>query len=132
VSRAFPSLPRFILTEIYLCHACSYQKIEDDEARRFILTEIYLCHAWSRHESEDGNAAGRDGETKGLMRHTTGGNRAVQRDSVVDAFTKYMARSSHHYGQTNIGGGADGTGAATECRWTRRGCPRLGRRDGPC
>jgi hypothetical protein len=115
VSRAFPSLPRFILTEIYLCHACSYHEI-----LRY------------RHESEDGNAAGRDGETKGLMRHTTGGNRAVQRDSVVDAFTKYMARSSHHYGQTNIGGGADGTGAATECRWTRRGCPRLGRRDGPC
>jgi hypothetical protein len=29
VSRAFPSCTRSILTEIYLCHACSCQEIED-------------------------------------------------------------------------------------------------------
>jgi hypothetical protein len=33
VSRAFPSWKRSILTEIYLCHACSYQEIEDGSAR---------------------------------------------------------------------------------------------------
>jgi hypothetical protein len=33
VSRAFPSWKRSILTEIYLCHACSYQGIEDGNAR---------------------------------------------------------------------------------------------------
>jgi hypothetical protein len=47
VSGAFPSLTRFILTEIYLCHACYCQEIEDDEARRPMLAEIYLCHACS-------------------------------------------------------------------------------------
>ena len=29
VSRAFPSWNRSILTEIYLCHTCSYHEIED-------------------------------------------------------------------------------------------------------
>jgi hypothetical protein len=29
VRRAFPSWKRSILTEIHLCHACSYQEIED-------------------------------------------------------------------------------------------------------
>jgi hypothetical protein len=33
VSRAFPSCTRPILTEIYLCHACSCQEIEDGNAR---------------------------------------------------------------------------------------------------
>jgi hypothetical protein len=33
VSRAFPSCRRSILTEIYLCHACSCQEIEDGNAR---------------------------------------------------------------------------------------------------
>jgi hypothetical protein len=33
VSRAFPSWKRSILTEIYLCHACSCQEIEDRNAR---------------------------------------------------------------------------------------------------
>jgi hypothetical protein len=33
VSRAFPSWNRSMLTEIYLCHACSYQEIEDGHAR---------------------------------------------------------------------------------------------------
>jgi WD40 repeat protein len=33
VSRAFPSCTRSILTEIYLCHACSCQEIEDGNAR---------------------------------------------------------------------------------------------------
>jgi hypothetical protein len=33
VSRAFPSCNRSILTEIYLCHACSYQEIGDGNAR---------------------------------------------------------------------------------------------------
>jgi hypothetical protein len=32
VSPAFPSWNRSILTEIYLCHACSYQSIEDGNA----------------------------------------------------------------------------------------------------
>jgi hypothetical protein len=32
VSRAFPSWNRSILTEIYLCHACSYHEIEDGNA----------------------------------------------------------------------------------------------------
>eukprot|EP01047_Picozoa_sp_COSAG01_P042193 COSAG01_NODE_3669_length_5811_cov_6.420868_6_plen_47_part_00 len=27
MGRAFPSLNRSILTDIYLCHACSYQKL---------------------------------------------------------------------------------------------------------
>jgi hypothetical protein len=31
--RAFPSCKRSILTEIYLCHACSYHEIEDGNAR---------------------------------------------------------------------------------------------------
>ena len=31
VSRAFPSCTRSILTEIYLCHACSDHEIEDME-----------------------------------------------------------------------------------------------------
>jgi hypothetical protein len=33
VSRAFPSWNRSILTEIYLCHACSYHETEDGNAR---------------------------------------------------------------------------------------------------
>jgi hypothetical protein len=33
VSQAFPSWKRSILTEIYLCHACSYHEIEDGNAR---------------------------------------------------------------------------------------------------
>eukprot|EP01047_Picozoa_sp_COSAG01_P051726 COSAG01_NODE_5367_length_4305_cov_60.283642_3_plen_148_part_00 len=33
VSRPFPSLNRSILTEIHLCHACSYHEIEDGNAR---------------------------------------------------------------------------------------------------
>eukprot|EP01047_Picozoa_sp_COSAG01_P076813 COSAG01_NODE_13619_length_1557_cov_17.990398_3_plen_112_part_00 len=33
VSRAFPSWNRSILTEIYLCHACASQEIEDGNAR---------------------------------------------------------------------------------------------------
>jgi hypothetical protein len=33
VSRAFPSWKRSILTEIYLCHACSCHEIEDGNAR---------------------------------------------------------------------------------------------------
>jgi hypothetical protein len=32
VSRAFSSWKRLILTEIYLCHACSYHEIEDENA----------------------------------------------------------------------------------------------------
>ena len=32
VSRAFPSCTRSILTEIYLCHACSCHEIEDANA----------------------------------------------------------------------------------------------------
>jgi hypothetical protein len=32
-ARAFPSLMRSVLTEIYLCHACSCHKIEDGNAR---------------------------------------------------------------------------------------------------
>jgi hypothetical protein len=32
-SRAFPSLTRSILTEIYLCHGCSYHDIEDGNGR---------------------------------------------------------------------------------------------------
>jgi hypothetical protein len=34
VSRAFPSWKRSILTEIYLCHACSYHEVEDGHAAR--------------------------------------------------------------------------------------------------
>jgi hypothetical protein len=55
---AFRSLMRPILAEIYLCHACSCQEIEDDEARRPMLAEIYLCHAWSGHETDCGYAVG--------------------------------------------------------------------------
>jgi hypothetical protein len=33
VSRAFPSCTRSILTEIYLCRACSYHETEDGNAR---------------------------------------------------------------------------------------------------
>jgi hypothetical protein len=33
VSRVFPSWNRSILTEIYLCHACSDHEIEDGNAR---------------------------------------------------------------------------------------------------
>eukprot|EP01043_Picozoa_sp_COSAG02_P066728 COSAG02_NODE_10479_length_1901_cov_0.931298_1_plen_329_part_00 len=33
VSRAFPSYTRSILTEMYLCHACSCEEIEDGNAR---------------------------------------------------------------------------------------------------
>jgi hypothetical protein len=33
VSRAFPSWNRSILTEIYLCHACSYHEIEGGNTR---------------------------------------------------------------------------------------------------
>eukprot|EP01047_Picozoa_sp_COSAG01_P018078 COSAG01_NODE_973_length_12368_cov_12.435732_4_plen_55_part_00 len=33
VSRPFPSWNWSILTEIYLCHACSYHKIEDGNGR---------------------------------------------------------------------------------------------------
>jgi hypothetical protein len=33
VSRAFPSWKRSILTEIFLCHACSYHETEDGNAR---------------------------------------------------------------------------------------------------
>eukprot|EP01047_Picozoa_sp_COSAG01_P019775 COSAG01_NODE_1110_length_11657_cov_5.360616_9_plen_165_part_00 len=33
MSRAFPSWKRSILTDIYLCHACSYHEIEDGNAR---------------------------------------------------------------------------------------------------
>jgi hypothetical protein len=33
VSWAFPSWHRSILTEIYLCHACSYHEVEDGNAR---------------------------------------------------------------------------------------------------
>jgi hypothetical protein len=33
VSRAFPSWTRSMLTEIYLCHACSCHKIEDGNGR---------------------------------------------------------------------------------------------------
>jgi hypothetical protein len=32
VSRAFPSWERSILTEIYLCGACSYREIDDGNA----------------------------------------------------------------------------------------------------
>jgi hypothetical protein len=47
VSRAFPSCTRSILTEIYLCNACSYREII---ITRSILTEIYLCRACDCHE----------------------------------------------------------------------------------
>jgi hypothetical protein len=53
---AFRSLMRPFLAEIYLCHACSCQEIEDDEARRPMLAEIYICHAWSGHETDCGYA----------------------------------------------------------------------------
>eukprot|EP01049_Picozoa_sp_SAG25_P017106 SAG25_NODE_4256_length_854_cov_1.287417_3_plen_35_part_01 len=33
MSRAFPSWKRSILTEIYLCHACSYHETEGGNAR---------------------------------------------------------------------------------------------------
>jgi hypothetical protein len=33
VGRPFPSWNRPILTEIYLCHACSYHEIEDENGR---------------------------------------------------------------------------------------------------
>jgi hypothetical protein len=33
VSRAFPSWNRSILTEIYLCHVCSYHEVEDRNGR---------------------------------------------------------------------------------------------------
>jgi hypothetical protein len=55
VSRACPSCTRSILTEIYLCHACSCHETLPSW-NRSILTEIYLCHACSDHGSEDGNA----------------------------------------------------------------------------
>jgi hypothetical protein len=38
VSRAFPSWNRSILTEIYLCHACSYHETEDGNAREGMAT----------------------------------------------------------------------------------------------
>jgi hypothetical protein len=37
VSRPFPSWNRSILTEIYLCHACSYHEIEDGNGRAGLL-----------------------------------------------------------------------------------------------
>jgi hypothetical protein len=39
VSRAFPSWDRSILTEIYLCHACSYHEVEDGNARTGVLAQ---------------------------------------------------------------------------------------------
>jgi|EP01047_Picozoa_sp_COSAG01_P021296 hypothetical protein len=33
VSRAFPSWNRSVLTDIYLCHSCSYHEIEAGNAR---------------------------------------------------------------------------------------------------
>jgi hypothetical protein len=46
-SRAFPAGKRSILTEIYLCHACSYHDIEDGSAscgaRRSLWLGLALC-----------------------------------------------------------------------------------------
>jgi hypothetical protein len=51
-SRAFPRCTRSILTEIYLCHACSYHGTEygNGRAGSVIRTVVGL------HEIEDGNA----------------------------------------------------------------------------
>eukprot|EP01047_Picozoa_sp_COSAG01_P046042 COSAG01_NODE_4291_length_5167_cov_3.885556_2_plen_188_part_00 len=44
VSRAFPSWNRSILTEIYLCHACSYHEIGDGNARTGALPHAgHVC-----------------------------------------------------------------------------------------
>jgi hypothetical protein len=45
VSRPFPSWNRFILTEIYLCHACSCQEILRTETAGQGIAEIRSEHA---------------------------------------------------------------------------------------
>jgi hypothetical protein len=56
VSRAFPSWNRSILTEIYLCHTCSYQEIEDEKRPgRTAHAPTIARGAWSSH---DGVSAG--------------------------------------------------------------------------
>jgi|EP01049_Picozoa_sp_SAG25_P010778 hypothetical protein len=51
VSRPFPSQSRSILTEIYLCHACSCQEI--------LRTETAGQESESEHGKEGGRALGR-------------------------------------------------------------------------
>eukprot|EP01047_Picozoa_sp_COSAG01_P031003 COSAG01_NODE_2182_length_8212_cov_7.046838_7_plen_79_part_00 len=59
MSAPFPSWNhRSMLTEIYLCHACSdVSRAFPSWNHRSMLTEIYLCHACSYRATEDGNGA---------------------------------------------------------------------------
>ena len=45
VSRAFPSWKQSILTEIYLCHACSDHEIEDGNARAGGGSIVHCCQS---------------------------------------------------------------------------------------
>lgn len=51
-ARAFPSLMRAVLTEIYTCHACSCHEIEDGNARRRV--ESVTMHATKHSALEAG------------------------------------------------------------------------------
>jgi hypothetical protein len=50
VSRAFLSWKRSILTEIHLCHACSYQEIEYENAREGRLSVPRNLRSTTQHD----------------------------------------------------------------------------------
>jgi hypothetical protein len=64
VSRPFPSWNRPILTEIYLCHACSYHEIEDGNGPDRFPKHLYGLAA---EVAEQAAAPGRGGPDPALL-----------------------------------------------------------------
>jgi hypothetical protein len=117
VSRAFPSWKRFILTEIYLCHACSHREIEDGNARAGPCTAPGVrgtagrrvprcgrrCH---RQCGQDDGGQGRGWEEAGAG----GGRRCGVGDGALAGCLQALR------GRGGRGGGAAGTQAGDQAR----------------
>jgi hypothetical protein len=71
VSRAFPSWNRSILTEIYLCHACSDHEIEDGNGAEQVVTDVAGVSALEAAGAPGGAAASQ--EVMGLVLLVDGG-----------------------------------------------------------
>jgi hypothetical protein len=104
VSRAFPSQNRSILTEIYLCHACSHHEIEDGNARTGTLEDADAA-SWKFYNlaREHNAACGSDG---------CGVN------STYDSFTAGIANAS-----TSVVGGK--AVHISPWRWTHHNTPPM-------
>jgi hypothetical protein len=69
VSRAFPSCTRSILTEIYLCHACSHHEIVDGNARPGGRPAAAATHARRRRRRRRRRGGGGPGRGAGHRAH---------------------------------------------------------------